>query len=94
MGQRTSSPPHCFTSPSHTEVPSSVSETQPDILGIADGEVLIQFLWGGAQELAFVKSFQVIVIESHWSSDGKKQMTTVLEKASLGGGVGPGHHER
>lgn len=71
-----------------------VSETQPDILGIAVGEVLIQFLWGGAQGLAFVKSSQVIVIESHWSSDGRNQMITVLEKANLGwGDVGPGHCE-
>lgn len=87
-------PPHRFTSPSHTEVPSLVSETQTGILGIADGEVLSQFLWGGAQGWAFVKDSQVIVIESHWSSDGKTQMTAVLEKASLGGGVGPGHRER
>lgn len=94
MGQRTSSPPHCFTSPSHTEVPSLVSETQPDILGRADGEVLIQFFWGGAQGLTFIKSSQVIVIESHWSSDGKNQMTTVLEKSSFRGGAGPGHPER
>ena len=36
--------------------------------------------------MAFVKSSQVIVIESHWSSDGRNQMITVLEKARLGVG--------